>query len=443
MLTLKEKQHQVIEKLNDPSIDVIVLIGSVETGKTYVAAHAIVSLAYTFPNSLVPIIRLNNTTAKKTVFRTYQKVLNDSNFVEGEDYKLERQTGEIRFRNKSILSLTEADHTKDRDHMKLKGLDATAMHIDEVDEIIESAYDMAQSRVGRDPFHPAPAKTIVTMNPNSKWCKERFYKPWKAGELPPNIAVIEFTRYDSWSDQDRYDKLIESRPKPWVERYVYNNWDFEDDSDALFKYRWFDSATVGDLSPYLNATRHIGYDVAREGSDRSVVALWYGKTLVDIQVVKDKSEQMGTDEQAQELIKFMTQNAVVDRNVNVDAVGVGVGVVDFMKSRGIFVSEFKSGARPTVEGYDMLRSQVIYQFSRGLEQGEIKIYEGCPFRNELISEAMAHNHKTTDKVLAVESKDNVKKRTGALSPDIFDAVVMGLASQTNVDPKYDSSRLAW
>jgi hypothetical protein len=37
----------------------------------------------------------------------------------------------------------------------------------------------------------------------------------------------------------------------------------------------------------------------------------------------------------------------------------------------------------------------------------------------------------TDKKLAVESKDEVKKRTRSRGPDIFDAVVMGLAGNSN------------
>ncbi len=51
MLKLKPRQNRVIELINDPSIDVIVLIGSVKTGKTYVAAHAMLSIAHAFPNS--------------------------------------------------------------------------------------------------------------------------------------------------------------------------------------------------------------------------------------------------------------------------------------------------------------------------------------------------------------------------------------------------------
>lgn len=429
MLQLKPKQQQVVQLIKNPQIDVIVLIGSVETGKTYIAAHAMVSIADVYPNTFIPIIRLNKTTAKHTVLRSYLHVLAECNYEENVDYRLNRNEGEIiLMHNKSTMLLVEADHTKDPDHMKLKGLEANAMHIDEVDEIIQTAYEMAQSRVGRDSKHPAPPVTIVTMNPNNKWCKTEFYDKWKKDELPSNIAVIEFTRYDSWSPQERYEKFIASRPRPWIERYINNNWDFEDDMDSLFKYRYFDACLTDKLPD--NDTRYIGYDVAREGTDRSVAALWYGNTLVDIQYFKDKEEQISTDDQALALIRYMTQNAVTKDHTAVDAVGVGVGVVDFMGSRGLKPLEFKSGSRPSLPEYDMLRSEVIYYFARGLEKGTIKIYEGCPFRNELISEAMAHNHKTTDKVLAVESKKDVKKRTGSLSPDIFDAVVMGLWPQS-------------
>lgn len=441
MLELKPKQQEIINYVNDPEVDIIVLIGSIETGKTYAAAHAMVSIADTFPRSFIPIVRRNKTTAKQTVFRSYLKVLADSNFVEGRDFTVERNIGEIRLNNKSSLTLVEADHTKDRDHMKLKGLEPNAQHIDEIDELVESAFDMLESRVGRDPQSPVPPVTIVTMNPNNKWAKKRFYDAWKKGELPQNVRVIEFTRYDSWSDQDRFDQLIASRPKPWIERYVNNNWDFADDDNSLFKYRYFDAAIVTMLN--INDTRTAGYDVARSGSDRSVYALWYGRTLVDIIITKQADEQVTTDEQALTVIRLNTQNSVVAENCAIDGVGIGVGVIDHMGSKGITVKTFMSGAKPTVETYDSLRSQVIWEFSQGLEKGTIKIYEGCSYRNDLISEAMAHNHNVNDKKLSVESKDEIKKRTGGLSPDILDAVVMGLYPQLQIDPQNDSSRISW
>jgi hypothetical protein len=442
MLKLKQKQQTVIDLINNPEKTVIVLIGSVETGKTYIAAHAMISTAYSFENAFIPIIRLNKTTAKQTVFRTYLRVLNDMNFIEGIDYTLERNVGEIRLKHsKSVLTLTEADHTKDRDHMKIKGLEPDIQHIDEVDELVESAFDMLESRVGRISTSLVPPKTIVTMNPNNKWAKERFYNAWKEDRLPKNVAVVEFTRFDSWSDQSRYDTLIANRPKAWVERYINNNWDFAEDDQSLFKYRYFDGAIINSLD--ATQTRYFGYDVAREGTDRSVLALWYGNTLVDIKVVKDKTDQMTTDDQALKLIQYMTQDSVIASNISVDAVGIGVGVIDHLHSKGINVREYKSGAKAFKDDYDNLRSQAIWHFAQGLEKGTIKIYQNCSYQKELIFEALAHNHIIDGKKLSVESKEDIKKRTGSMSPDIFDAVVMGLLPQLNIDPKNDTTRISF
>jgi hypothetical protein len=139
----------------------------------------------------------------------------------------------------------------------------------------------------------------------------------------------------------------------------------------------------------------------------------------------------------------MTQNSVTADGTAVDAVGIGVGVVDHAHSKGIEVVEFKSGFKATTDDYDNLRSQVIFEFAQGLERGEIKIYESCPFRAELVSEAMAHNHKIDGKKLSVESKEEIKKRTGGLSPDIMDSVVMGLYPQLKLNAEEDEDRISF
>lgn len=427
MLQLKPKQQQVIDAVNNPSISTLVLIGSVGTGKTDIAAHASISIAYSFPKTFWPVFRQNLSTSKRSVIPSYLNMLDMMNLVEREDYIYNKQDFTITFKhNKSVIPFIEADITKDRQGRKIKGINATGNHIDEADELDQTMFVTATSRRGRRNEHRQPSLSIITMNPNDTYLKELYYDAWKAGTLPSDTVVIEFTLEDSWQSPADIEAM-KRNPKPWRERFLFNNWKYQDDVDSLFKYRHFDAALTTELDQ--NAKRSVGYDVARSGSDRSVCALWYGKTLVDIQISKGKDEQIGTDDQALWLIKYLTQNSVLAQHTEVDAVGVGVGVVDFMKSRGLKVSEFISGSTPSSDTYDMLRSEVIYAFSRGLETGEIKIYEGCPYRNELISEAMAHNHKTTDKKLAVESKDEVKKRTGSLSPDIFDAVVMGLRQQ--------------
>jgi len=441
MLKLKSKQQIVIEALNNPKVHTIVLIGSVGTGKTDIAAHASISICYEFPKTYFPVIRANLSTAKRSVIPSYLEMLDKMNFIENEDYRFNRQDNEILFiHNKSKITFIEADATKDRQARKLKGINATANHIDEADELTEIMFITAVSRRGRRNENGQPSVSIITMNPNDTYLKRRFYDPWRAGTLEKGVLVIEFNLEDSWQSKDDID-MMKSNPRPWQERYLFNNWDYADDDLNLFKYRYFTSAIKNELDG--NAMRVIGYDVARSGTDRSVIALWYGKTLVDIKIIKDHHDQMTTDDQALELIKYSIQNAVLPQNISIDAVGIGVGVIDHMKSKGMLVREFVSGAKALSDKYDNLRSQVIFEFAQGLEKGIISIYEGCPFRNELINEAMAHNHNIDDKRLSVESKDKVKTRTGSLSPDILDAVVMGLYPQLDIDPKRNASRIAY
>lgn len=441
MLNLKAKQQQVIQALNDPTIHTIVLIGSVGTGKTDIAAHSVISMAYQFPKSYWPVFRQSISTAKKSVIPSYLDMAEKMDLFEGQDFIYNKQDYEMIFpHNHSKIGFIAADITKDRQGRKIKGMNATGNHIDEADELDQIMFVTANSRKGRRNQAGQPSLSIITMNPNDTYLKELYYTPWRENRLDPGVVVIEFTIEDSWQSKTDIDQMMKN-PRPWVERFINNNWDFHDDDNSLFKYRFFASAIENSLD--ANLTRYVGYDVAREGKDRSVIALWYGRTLVDIIVVKDHQEQMTTDEQAMELIKFMTQHGLIAGNIAVDGVGVGVGVIDHAHSKGINFKVFKSGASPTKDTYNNLRSQVIYEFSQGLENGTIKIYAGCPFRNELISEAMTHNHKVDDKRLSVESKDDIKKRTGGVSPDILDAVVMGLYPQLQIDPKHDQSRIGF
>lgn len=451
MLKLKPKQQTVLEAVNDPSVHTIVLIGTLGTGKTDIAAHIAISIAYEFPKTYWTVFRQNLSTAKRSVIPSYQNMLDMMNFVEREDYKFNKQDFEISFlHNKSKIGFVEADVTKDRQGKKIKGINATGNHIDEADELSQTMFITAVSRRGRRNESGQPSLSIITMNPNDTYLRELYYEPYKAGTLPKGVIVIEFTEEDSWQTKADLDAM-KTNPRGWVERYIYNNWNYQDDDNSLFKYKYFQSALVKLFD--VNAIRYAGNDVARSGTDRSVIAYWAGNVLVDIVVTKSKDEKKTTDEQAMILIQYMTENSILAENVAVDAVGIGVGVVDHAKSKGIIVREFMSGAKPIAEKnpdgsdkpspYDNLRSQVIWLFSQGLEKGTFKIFEGCSFRNELISEAMAHLHTISDKKLSVESKDKVKERTGSLSPDIFDAVVMALYPQLKIDPKNDTNRIIY
>lgn len=437
MLQLKSKQAEAVQAVNDPAIDTLVLLGSVGTGKTDVAAHIVLSICHTFPKTYWPVFRQNISTAMKTIIPSYLEMADKMGLIEGEDYVFNQTLHTITFPNKSVIIFVEADQTKDKEGKKIKGINASGNHIDEADELAHTMFVQATSRRGRRNEYGQPSLSIVTMNPNDSWAKELYYDPYKAGTLPPNVAVIEFDLSDSWQSQQDIEAL-KTNPEWWTQRYLYNNWDYTDESTSLFKSRAWAASIVETLDG--KAPRSAGYDVARSGTDRSVRALLYGLTVADINIVKDKDEQKDTGEQADWLVTDAGGNGYGLEKLAVDAVGLGVGVVDGLAKQGYKAREYMSGAKPDPKirlqldendktriplTFDNLRSQMIYLYARGIELGLIKHFAGCPFLKELQKEAAVHNYETTDKVLKVESKDKIKLRLG-FSPDLLDAVVMAL-----------------
>lgn len=433
-LRLKPKQVQVIDALNDPLVDTIVLIGTVGTGKTDIAAHAVLSIADSFSKTYWPVFRKNISTHVHTTLPSYLEMADKMGLIEGVDYRYNKSPHFFEFPNGSVIPFLEADITKDRDAKKVRGINASGNHLDEPDELDPIMFTQATSRRGRRNAYGQPSVSIISMNPSDGHLKAKYYDPWKAGTLPRNVRVIEFDISDSWQSKRDVAALM-TNPDWWVQRYLYNNWDYADESLSLFKSRHWDASFVSELDAEVERTA--GYDVARSANgDRSVRALGYGLVLADLAIAKDKEVQMDLPEQAQWLLRDAEENRYGLDRAAIDVVGLGVGLYDDLTREGFNPGAYMSGAKPDpdirldVQAYspmvfDNLRSQMVYLYARGVELGVIKHYKGCPLLTELFKEASQHQYEIDGKVFKVESKDHVKKRLG-FSPDLFDAVLMWL-----------------
>jgi hypothetical protein len=455
MLQLKPKQKLAVDSVNDPTVDTLVLFGTVGTGKTDVAAHIVISICLTFSKTYWPVFRANLTTAKKTVIQSYEIMLDRMNLVEGDDYTFNRTDYYIKFKNGSIIPFVEADFTKDRQGRKIKGINASGNHIDEGDELNETMLVTATSRKGRRNEQGQPSLSIHTLNPTDHPYYTKLYNSYKnpGGKdesgmiippLPKGVKCIEFTVEDSWQTQQDIDALM-SNPKWWVERYMRNNWKYKDEEKTIFKSHLFAKAKTNTLVP---GRRSAGYDVADEGRDRAGAADWENFTLFDIQITKEADQKVKTEDQADWLIQHSNDLEIGYENIAVDGVGVGVGLLSSARVKGVDFAVFKSGFSPDpyltfddkplskedadknseVVSFSNLRSQVAYLLAMGMEKGVVKILDSCPYLDEFISEAQQHHNETNEKVFKLESKDKIKERTGS-SPDIFDMVLMGFWKQ--------------
>lgn len=431
------KQWEAIRAIKSGDYRYILTGGAISTAKSYGLALVFLSMAKQFPRSRYGIFRKNTSVIKRTIHITFKKVARDLGMVEGKDFTINRADMVWEFDNGSQIWFMELDETKDPDFNKVKGLELTAAGIDEGNEIVEDAFHIVSSRVGRENRNGEPQFVLITCNPSDNWVKDTFYTPWVKDDLKQPWLFIPSLPHDNPHNNAEYLTALNAMPLQFRKRYVEGNWDYVDDSSALFPNRVIDGAMTATPG---KGERYVAADIAREGADNNVFGLIEGNVLNDLYVpdIEVSEEAPILNQTADELIMYAVRCGITKADawrISVDAVGLGAGVVDNCRKKGWFVTSFKSGSasldldRDGKPRYDMLRSERYFKLSQAMQAGEFKIYSKCPALEELRKDLLAHTYEVTDKQFVVESKQKLKKRLRR-SPDFSDAVAMAYRPQT-------------
>lgn len=453
-LKLKPKQTQTIEIINNqPEIDEIVLIGAVGTGKTVVASHVIASICYEFEDTRWFAWRKNNTVSRKTLIRTFKKTLNQMNLFEGTDWTWHDMAMEIRFpHNGSIISFSQADRSKDKDQMSIKGIDATGNLIDEANELEEDTFDMILSRKGRANENGQPSINLITMNPNNGWSKRRYYDKWKKGNLPPNVKVIEFTIEDSWQDKNDIAALFR-KAKWWVERYLRNNWNYADEDQSLItSYLWEKAQIYEKPEPSETFSKYIGVDPSDAGTDTTVATLIDNGVMIAQKELQIPHREFGEDKTrdqrpishlyTNELIKFAQQHGFTARqasNIMIEENGVGVGMRDDLRKRGWQISVYHAT--------NQSRNEIYLGLRKSMDNGDLKIYYKDDEKyddNTLQRQLFAHTTDIKNEQEVVCPKSVVKAELG-VSPDKADSLAIAnfcAFGAVEKDPSQNQNRIS-
>lgn len=458
-LALKPKQQEVIDVINSrPEIDEIILIGPTGVGKSALVAHLYISICDAFPHSQVFVWRKNFNTARKTIWRTYKKMLADMNFVENEHYKLNEGSLLIEFPNKSLITFAQADSSTDKDQNKIKGLDITANQLEESNELTEDAVDMIMSRKGRANQAGQPSINIHTMNPNNGWTKTRYYDKWKKGQLPSNVMVIEFTLEDSWQTDQDINSLIRSKPVWWVQRYLKNNWNYLDEDHALISgYLWEktkiyampeqerdENGNIVITNKRVKFDKVIGVDVSDSGPDATVVSIIEYGILTKQFELKLPELQYGQNPEldgrprgyllAQKLITFAESKGFTKaqaRQISLEVNGVGTSMRDGMKLLGWQIDEYTATSKS--------RNETLLNMRRALDEGEVQVLRDKEFYylgndDELWRELGAHETDQVEGIEKVTKKDKIKELLGR-SPDYADSFSIAVRMHSKLHGK--------
>ena len=161
---------------------------------------------------------------------------------------------------------------------------------------------------------------------------------------------------------------------------------------------------------------YITADIARLGKDRTVLCVWRGLSCIDIIILRQKRQ----DEVKAEIQRLMNQHGVKLSNVLADADGVGGGLVDSLRCR-----EFMNGSK-AVRGsqYQNLKADCYFKLGELIDKNQIIL--PIRYQEDIVKELelIRRVNPDADGKLKATSKETISQRTGGLSPDFADAIMM-------------------
>jgi hypothetical protein len=410
------RQSEALKFLSvDSDVETILYGGAAGGGKTMLGCMWQILRRLKYPGTRSLIGRAKLDTLKKTTMATFFQVANEIGLKAGEDFIYNQQSHIIKFSNGSEIILADLFlYPSDPMMTDLGGLEVTDVFIDEATEITEKAYSIVSSRIRYklNEFGLKP-KILLTCNPSKGWIYNQFYLPYKNQNLPEHRAFVQALPGDNLYLPDSYVTSLTRLPEADRKRLLEGDWEFDNSSDRLYMY---DELIRCFREPMNVGEGYITADIARLGKDRTVLCVWKGLSCIDIVILRQKRQ----DEVKAEIQRLMNQHGIRLSNVLADADGVGGGLVDSLRCR-----EFMNGSK-AVRGtqYMNLKADCYFRLGELIDKNEITL--PIKWQEDIVKELELIRRVDPDKEgkLRVTSKDTISQRTGGISPDIADAIMM-------------------
>ena len=416
------KQTEFAEAVLSGRYRYLLFGGAIRGGKTYAMLLLVLALARIYKGSRWAIVRRDLPTLKRNTLPSFEKV-KPSGFV-GE---VNRTDWYADCANGSRIFFFAESAERDPELNRWRGLECNGFALEEANEISEAAFNKAIERAGswQCQGEQPPPLILATCNPTLSWVKRVWYDPWVKGQLGQPWYYLP-ARVDDNPHLDAgyissLETLRDTDPAAY-DRFVKGNWESADEPDQLISYDW--TLQARNVEP-VDGRYTLGVDIARYGDDDTVLCHKKGNAIIRLEYHHGLSLERVTA-----LVRSRIVDGPIDaRNVLVDAVGLGAGVVDNLRADGFPVTEVISGAKGVETRGDTfrfrnLRSQMWWHAREQLRLGQVCFEVDDP---RLREDLTAPRYKITgDRVVVVESKDEIKKRIGR-STDAADAVVYALS----------------
>jgi phage terminase large subunit len=422
-MQLSIKQTEALDYLEDSETNELEFGGGAGGGKSALGCYWQLKRRFKFPGTRGLIGRAILKTLKETTLVTLFEVAERQGLKSGVHYRFNAQTHQIDFRNGSMILLKDLyQYPADPNFDELGSLEITDCFIDEANQITEKARNIVKSRIRfrLDEYGLIP-KSLYTCNPSKNWVYNDFYKPHRQGELPKSKKFVQSLIDDNPFISKHYRENLLQLDENSKQRLLYGNWEYDNDPTTLIQYeKILDCFTNSFID---SGDGFITCDVARFGSDSTVIGLWSGRRCVLY-----RYRGLSVAETASRIQRLQAEHKIPNSNTIADEDGVGGGVVDILGCKG-FVNNSRPLPNPITredENYQNLKSQCYFRLAERINKGGIYIdCKDIDMKASIIQELEQVKQYNMDKdgKRQVLPKDKVKEVIGR-SPDFADTLMM-------------------
>jgi len=411
------KQKECLKYLFDDKTKEVLFGGAAGGGKSWVGCSYLITMCLQYPKTRYLMGRSKLDALKKTTLNTFFEVCTEWNLKAIKDYTFNGSSNVITFYNGSEIILKDLFlYPSDRNFDSLGSLEITGAFIDEANQITEKAKNVVASRLRYklDENGLIP-KMLMTCNPAKNWVYSEYYRPAQDNTIKHYRKFIQSLVIDNNYISKHYETQLSQLDELSKQRLLFGNWEYDATADSLIDYNSIMSMFS---QKGIEGDKYITCDVARFGSDKTVIMLWQGLHIRYIRTILKSAVNDVVDE----IKKLQQENQVALRNIIVDEDGVGGGVKDYLRCQG-----FTNNARALKgENYQNLKTQCYYKLADEINKGQIGISCSDVNTKNTISEELEQvRMKDADKdnKLQIIAKDTVKAILGR-SPDYADALAM-------------------
>jgi len=356
---------------------------------------------------------------KQTTMKSFFEVCKQLGISEATHFKYNDQKGEIKFFNGSEILLMDLDNQpSDPEFEFLGSIEITGGFIDEAARVSEKAKDMVMSRIRYklDEFKMIP-KLLMSCNPSRNWCYNSFYKKNAQGTLENYKRFVQSLVTDNEFISSHYITSLQRLDSITKSRLLFGSWDYQD-SLAIFDYDALSNMFVESFAEpeEKESSIVISIDVAHMGKDKTVIFVWDGLDVVEI----DEMTKTTFPEQAARVQTLCYKYKTNFDNVIIDLDGLSAGLYDLLPGcKGIH----NNGKTIGNADFYNLKTQLYYKLAELLNTNQIKVKCTQDIQTKLMQELQVIKRVKVDSdgKIQMTSKDEVK-RLISRSPDYSDAM---------------------